>query len=75
MAKKYGGKRTRKHLGGRKHKKGGQFGEVINQALVPASLWVMQNKYSKKQGLRSLIPGFSKTRKANRSRKMRRMRK
>jgi hypothetical protein len=36
--------------GGRRHKKGGFLGEVINQALVPVSLLGMQQNYRRKMG-------------------------
>jgi len=54
----------------RRTRKGGQWGEVMNRALVPLSLWAMQNKYSKKQGFKSLMP-FSKKGGKSKSRKTR----
>ena len=43
--------------GGRRHKKrGGQFAEVLSTAALPASLLYMQNRYSKKKGMTSMLP-------------------
>ena len=54
-----GGRRRRRTLGGRRHRKrGGQFGQALNTALVPLALWGMQNKYSKKKGLTGMLPKF-----------------
>jgi hypothetical protein len=65
--------------GGKKHrtKKGGNFGSLISRAIVPLSLWAMQNKYSKKKGLNSFVPsmGMSKTRKHRKSNKSKKSRK
>jgi hypothetical protein len=44
--------------GKRRRKKGGQFGQIINTALVPGSLLYLQNKYSKKRGFSSMLPKF-----------------
>lgn len=54
--------------GGKRHrKKGGQFGQIINTALVPGSLLYLQNKYSKKRGFSSMLPKFGgKTRRHRR---------
>ena len=51
--------------GGKKRtKRGGYWGQVINNALVPFGLWAAQNRYSKRKGLSGLIPKFGgKTRK------------
>ena len=40
-------------MGGRRRKKGGFLGEVINQAIVPFALVGMQNTYRRKRGGRS----------------------
>ena len=43
--------------GGRRHKKrGGQWAEVLSTAALPASLLYMQNRYSKKKGMTSMLP-------------------
>lgn len=53
--------------GKRRRKKGGQFGQIINTALVPGSLLYLQNKYSKKRGFTSMLPKFGgKTRRRRR---------
>jgi len=53
--------------GKRRRKKGGQFGQIINTALVPGSLLYLQNKYSKKRGFTSMLPKFGgKTRRRHR---------
>jgi hypothetical protein len=51
--------------GGKKRtKRGGYWGQVINNALVPFGLWAAQNRYSKRRGLSSLVPKIGgKTRK------------
>jgi hypothetical protein len=47
--------------GGRRHKKkGGQWAQVLSTAAVPASLLYLQNKYSKKRGLSSVLPKLPK---------------
>jgi len=54
--------------GGKRHrKKGGQFGQIINTALLPGSLLYLQNKYSKKRGFSNILPKFGgKTRRRRR---------
>jgi len=43
--------------GGRRRKrKGGYWGQVLSNALVPFGLWAAQNRYSKKRGITSLMP-------------------
>jgi hypothetical protein len=39
--------------GKRRTKKGGFWGQVISQALVPFGLWGLQNRFSRRKGLRS----------------------
>ena len=36
--------------GGRRHRRGGFIGEVINQAIVPAALFGMQQTYRRRRG-------------------------
>jgi len=43
---------------GKRHRKGGFLGEVINQALVPVSLLGMQQTYRKKGGKKHRKGGF-----------------
>jgi hypothetical protein len=43
---------------GRKHRKGGFLGEVVNQALVPASILGIQQTYRKKGGKKHRKGGF-----------------
>lgn len=55
-----GRRRKRTHRGGSRRKRGGFWGQVINQAIVPFSILGMQQSYRRKRH------GGSKTRKSRR---------
>ena len=48
MAMKFGGGSKKRRSGsGSRSKKGGYWGQVLSQALVPFGLWGLQNRYSR----------------------------